>query len=77
MTDNEKQNEAPEVPSDSKAILPYAAAVIHFLDRDSQKIQIATMYPITRIELSEFDGESLRLATRVFIATDGKWVEVT
>lgn len=53
----------------------YAAAIVALLDRDSNTIQKAMMYPITRIELQEFDGDAVK-TTRVLVVDDsGHWVE--
>lgn len=57
--------------------MTYGSAVVGMLDRDSQTVEKAMMYPITRIELQEFDGESVKI-TRVFIVNDaGKWIEAS
>lgn len=53
----------------------YSSALVHLLNRDSQTVRKAMMYPITRIELNEFDDDSLKVA-RIFVVNDaGKWVE--
>ena len=54
--------------------LDYSSAVVHFLDRDSQEIKKAMMYPITRVELNEVINETV-VAVRTFIVNDGKCVE--
>lgn len=57
---------------------PYAAAVLHFLDRESGRIHRSMCYPITRIDLCEFDGEHAVLK-RTLIADGsgpcGKWID--
>ena len=52
--------------------VPYSAAVVIFLDRDSGKQAPTLLYPITRIELINMGNIK---PVRVFIALDGKWVE--
>jgi hypothetical protein len=56
----------------------YLAAVITFLDRDSQE-KTAMTYPITRIELlsSVTSGNPDGLPKRVFAVIGDKWVETT
>ena len=55
--------------------LHYAAAVIHFLDRNSQTTTAMT-YPITRIELTELHDKEV-VTSQIFVVNDeDHWVKV-
>jgi hypothetical protein len=55
--------------------LTYAGALAGFLDRESQTVKLAYMYPITRIELKE-ERNGVIVTTRIFIVgPDGRWME--
>lgn len=69
----------PSYGANSDMSVPYASAMVDFLDRDSQVIKKAMMYPITRIELRNLMSEEnpQGLPARVFVVDpDGKWLEV-
>ena len=53
----------------------YSSATIHFLDRDSETVKPTMLYPITRVELNEVQGNAV-VTTRIFVVNDdGKWIE--
>ena len=53
----------------------YSSAIIHFLDRDSETVKPTMLYPITRVELNEVQGNAV-VTTRIFVVNDdGKWIE--
>jgi hypothetical protein len=55
----------------------YSSAIVHFLDRASQTVEPAMMYPITRIELKEVRGEAI-VTARIFVVNgQGRWVEAS
>jgi len=56
--------------------IEYASALVYLLDRDKQRVSPCVCYPITRIELQEFQAGIV--TTRIFVVDEnGKWVEAS
>lgn len=55
----------------------YLAALLDFLDHDTQTVEREMCYPITRVELlSQVTADNPEgLPKRVFVAQAGRWVE--
>lgn len=53
----------------------YSSASALMLDRESQKTTAAMLYPVTKVTLNEFRGDTV-VPVRSFVVDDkGQWVE--
>jgi len=51
----------------------YLSAIVYFINRENQKIEKSMMYPITRVELNEFE-ENRVVKVKTFVVKARKWV---
>ena len=54
----------------------YASAKILFLDRDSDSLEPAVLYPISKIELQEFHYHKIVNVREFIVYNQGHWTEL-